>query len=547
MFRRITVFTLSLLLCVTPVLAAHQEVLPQEPSADIAIDPRQQEIADYWNSLSPEAQAVFTVQPSSAAPYAIGALDETYLSDGVRMLNFYRWLAGLEPVSLSDHLNVQAQYGAVLLAANDSLTHTPKKPVGMDEAFYRMGANACAGSNISMRLGYEANTLLRSALQAHMDELSASNRADLGHRRWLLNPQLGKVGFGLATAASGRQYITVPILDSTGTGTTPASVLWPAAGYFPGNVFAPGTPWSVILDTAVYRIPRETQLQISVTRHRDGKTFVLPVLDGQAQLTDNGSYFLVNSEGYGNGCCVSFSIGRAALGDAAYWGDYTVNISGLYTLDGQHAPMEYTVRFFDAENLSQPAVWAMEEITEAARLTLIPQDLTDFYQQPITRMEFCRLTMQTLRAKTGMTNEELVERYRLPGVLTTFSDCTDPDVLTAAAIGAVYGPGDGTFLPGNLISRQDAAVLLMQAAASVGLPIEAEAGLLYRDLEHISGYARPAVGWVSQMRDSVSAKAVMAGVGDGRFDPMGTYTREQAVLTLLRLFRCEALTQFVFE
>ena len=540
MIRRITAFVLIVLLCASPVLAAHLDTFQPEIPAEITVDPRQQAIADYWNSLTPEATTVFTALPSTRAPYAIGALDSTYLNDGLHRLNFYRWLAGLESVTLSDHLNVQAQYGAVVLAANDSLTHTPKKPSGMTESFYRMGANACAGSNISMRFGYDIGTLLQSALQAHMDELSASNRTDLGHRRWLLNPALGKVGFGLATSATNRQYITVPISDDTGTGATPEAILWPAAGAFPNNIFTPGTPWSVILDTATYRIPRETQLQITVTRHRDGKAFVLPVLDGQAQLTDEGSYLLVNSQNYGSGCCVSFSIGKNALGDSSYWGDYTVQIAGLYTLEGQHAPMVYTVRFFDAEDLSQPSSWAMEEVTDAARLALIPEDLTDFYQKPITRMEFCRLTMQAIREKTGLTNEELVTQYMLPDVLTTFSDCTDPDVLAAAAIGVVYGPGDGTFLPGNLISRQDAAVLLMQAAAALDLPITAEGGLLYSDMEQISFYARPAVDWVSQVRDSVSSRSVMAGVGDGRFDPMGTYTREQAVLTLLRMFRWQS-------
>ena len=539
MYRRIIAFILTALLCAAPVLANDQDILQPEIPADITADPAQQAISDAWNALTPQAQSVFSVMPSAAAPYSIGQLDGAYLQDALNLLNFYRALAGLEPVTLGDHLNVQAQYGAVLLAANDNLTHTPKKPADMEESFYRMGANACAGSNISMRYGYDINTLLHSALQAQMDEHSASNRLDLGHRRWLLDPRLGKVGFGLATSATNRQYITVPILDATGTGAQPEWVAWPAAGQFPSNIFTPGTPWSVILDTAVYRIPRETQLQVTVTRHRDGKVFVPPVLDGQSQLTDEGTYLLVNNQNYGAGCCVSFSIGKSELGDGSYWGDYTVNIAGLYTLDGQHAPLEYTVRFFDAGKISQPSSWAAEEITEAARLALIPEDLTDFYQQPITRMEFCRLTMQTLRQATGMTNEELVERFRLPGDLTTFSDCTDPDVLAAAAIGAVYGPGDGTFHPGDLISRQDAAVLLMQAAAAVDIPLQGGSGLFYRDMDTISAYALAAVNWVSTARDGVSSKTVMAGVGDGRFDPMGTYTREQAVLTLLRMFRAE--------
>ena len=136
MFRRITAFLLCLCLCAAPVLAAHKEAEPApDRTLEIAADPRQQAIADYWTSLTPEASAVFSVEPSSRAPYAIGALDSAYLNDGLRLLNFYRWLAGLQPVSLSDHLNVQAQYGAVVLAANDTLTHSPKKPSGMSDSF----------------------------------------------------------------------------------------------------------------------------------------------------------------------------------------------------------------------------------------------------------------------------------------------------------------------------------------------------------------------------------------------------------------------------
>ena len=66
-------------------------------------------------------------------------------------------------------------------------------------------------------------------------------------------------------------------------------------------------------------------------------------------------------------------------------------------------------------------------------------------------------------------------------------------------------------------------------------------GLLYADSEQIAPYARLAVSWASAVRDGVSVMPVMAGVGNGRFDPLGTYTREQAMLTALRLFRANHL------
>ena len=199
MFRRITAFLLCLCLCAAPVLAADKGSTPTpDRTLEIAADPQQQAIADYWTSLTPEASAVFSVEPSSRAPYAIGALDSAYLNDGLRLLNFYRWLAGLEPVSLSDHLNVQAQYGAVVLAANDTLTHSPKKPSGMSDSFYRMGSNACSGSNLSMRYGYPMETLLQSALQAHMDELSDAGPLSPVSKM----PFLGPRGFSISCCTS---------------------------------------------------------------------------------------------------------------------------------------------------------------------------------------------------------------------------------------------------------------------------------------------------------------------------------------------------------
>lgn len=512
-----------------PLPPSQEPVLPADPTdPDTSNDPAQ-----------PETPPVNPNLPSVTAPYAIGQVNPDYLDSGLRYLNFLRQLAGLSPVTLSDHLNVQAQYGAVLLAANDVLSHTPDKPADMDSAFFRMGANACAAGNLSMRYGFEESTLLQSALQGHMDESSALNRLDLGHRRWLLDPHLGKTGFGIAESATGRQYITVPVSDRSGTDAQPPYVLWPAEGQFPNNVFAPGTPWSISIDDKLYSTPVESLLQVTVTRHRDGKVFTPALLDGQAQLNDQGTYLLVSTKAYGSGSCISFSIGKADLGEDSYLGAYTVKLSGLFTRQGQPAVIEYTVNFFDAQQLSRPSDWALDEVQQAYDLALLPESLTDFYQQPITRLEYCRLTMQVLRQKTGLTNEELVERYRLPAAPVAFSDCDDSEVAAAAAIGAVFGPGDGTFRPEGLITRQDAAVMLLQASAAIGIEVRQMSGLVYADSAQIAPYARLAVDWTSAVRDSVTSMPVMAGVGNGRFDPLGTYTREQAMLTALRLFRAE--------
>ena len=523
MLKRGFLSLFCLLLCLTPVFAANET---------------QQALSLQWQAVQPqpEDQPVYITEPSAALPYAIGDLTAQYRARGLQYLNYLRQLAGLAPVTLSDHLCVQAQYGAVLLAAGDQLTHTPEKPWDMGASFYRMGASACKAANLSMRYNYSHTGLLQSALQGQMDELSATNRLTLGHRRWLLDPRLGQTGFGVASSASDRLYIVVPVSDTSGKAPVPEAVCWPAAGQFPNLLFEPGTHWSVSLDPALYKTPREEQLRVVVTRLRDGRQFIPPLLDGQLQLNEEGSYLLVSTDSCGTGPCISFSIGKTELGEERYLGDYTVSLTGLQKKDGSSADLEYTVRFFDPNALSSPAEWAAEEVQQAAELALLPESLSDLWQQPMTRLEYCRLVMQALRAKTGLDNGRLALQYAIPEA-PVFSDCTDPDVTAAAAIGAVKGLGDGTFRPGRTITRQDAAVMLRQAAQAIGSAAFPTGELPYRDSGEIADYAREAVLWAGETADLLSGKPVMQGVGQGRFDPLGQYTREQAVLTVLRLFR----------
>ncbi len=559
MFRRMFLPVVCLLLLTLPAYAQNSPIPEQAPAAETATeapaetateapaepsyDPVQLALTRELQALTPAMgeQPIYLTEPHVAPPYGVGTLNPVYLQTGLDYTNFARRLAGLEPVSLSEHLCLQAQYGAVVLAAGDALSHSPEAPADMDHAFFRLGANICANSNISMRYLYQHETLLQSAVQGYLKEESAINRLDLGHRRWLLNPALGRIGFGLASSASGKQYIAMPIMDTSGTGTHPAAVTWPSEGQFPNSLFSPGTPWSVSPDPAVYQPPDETQLQVTLTRHSDGRIFTPGLLDHQDTLDSSGTYLLVSHRAYGSGPCISFSVGRELLGETSYLGDYTVSVSGLRLLDGTSAPLTYTVRFFDPAALSAPSVWAAEGLADAGVLQLVPQSLTDLYQRPITRLEFCRLTMQALRQASGLDNDRLAELFARPEGPVTFTDCSDPDVLAAAAIGAVRGMGDGTFRPGSSISRQDAAVLLLQTASAL-FPQVIPDGADYLDGAAIPDYAKPAVDWASQVTDPVTGSPVMAGVGDGYFDPRGTYTREQAVLTVLRLYRAAGLT-----
>lgn len=85
------------------------------------------------------------------------------------------------------------------------------------------------------------------------------------------------------------------------------------------------------------------------------------------------------------------------------------------------------------------------------------------------------------------------------------------------------------------ITRQDAAVMLQQTAKVLnfeptGIP------QIFADRSKFSDYAVGAITFVSTAADKESGIKVMAGTGNNNFSPRDNYTRQQAYLTVLRLF-----------
>ena len=166
----------------------------------------------------------------------------------------------------------------------------------------------------------------------------------------------------------------------------------------------------------------------------------------------------------------------------------------------------------------KPSDWAIDSVNEASRLNLAPEALLSKFTSAITRAEFTVLAVALYEVVTG---EEIADRV-------TFSDTADINVQKAAAIGVVSGVGGGKFSPDATLTREQAATMLARLANAMERPLESSSAS-FADNKSASDWALDAIG-------QMQASGIMSGVGDNKFSPKGEYTREQSIITILRMF-----------
>ena len=108
-----------------------------------------------------------------------------------------------------------------------------------------------------------------------------------------------------------------------------------------------------------------------------------------------------------------------------------------------------------------------------------------------------------------------------------FTDTSDINVQKMAGLGVVNGVGNNQFSPNSLLTREQAATMLARLVNAMGKPFAAYTST-FADNAKISSWALDAVG-------QVQAAGVMGGVGNNMFSPETHYTREQSILTMVRI------------
>jgi uncharacterized protein YkwD len=245
----------------------------------------------------------------SVGACTVGDISADGRANALRMVNLMRWLADLPAVTTDDTSNQQAQACALMMTANDALSHSP--PMSW-KCYSAAGASGAGSGNISSAPGVE------SVLSYLVDP---GNATTLGHRRWILSNALGPIGLG---SAGGDGASCMRVFGGKGKANK-AWMAWPPPGAFPLQAYK--DRYNRVLDDTGWSIQSDLDLsnaQVTITSGGEAKPVKV------TQLLPN----------YGTKAAISIipTGWKAAAGST-----YSVNVTGVAM------PIGYDVQIVDCK------------------------------------------------------------------------------------------------------------------------------------------------------------------------------------------------------
>lgn len=280
------------------------------------------------------AAALFTTQPdvSDCRP---GVLAQSVRDDVLARMNAIRALHRLPPVIYSAADDEQATQAALMMAANGQLSHTPPASWTCHSATGATGAGTSNlyGGLISPWLTYYTEDMYLAGWLTETSNLVANN---VGHRRWMLDPFLGKIAYGrvaqVLADGSRTDAAAMKVVSFTGGVSVPANlpafVAYPYGDY-PARYFDAG---ALLSFTVVADATQRGGANATV----DFAAATISVSDGATSLAvSNVSY---DNAGYAVPNNLQFNVAGLKQGVS-----YSVKIAGVVTR-GKATDYSYTFR-----------------------------------------------------------------------------------------------------------------------------------------------------------------------------------------------------------
>lgn len=217
----------------------------QAASGEFVVDTASREaVRSFYNAVYRSSDGVPMDSTADVSTCTPGTSAVEFEQATLRRINWFRALAGLPAsISLAGTNNVKNRQAAIMMAANNTLSHYPSNNWS---CYTAAGAEAAQNSNLAL------GSAGPDAITGYMVDHGANNVA-VGHRRWLLYPQTRIMGTGDVPNQGGFLAANATwVFDGHYFDPRPDTrepyVAWPPAGYVPAPVVFPR--WSFALANA---------------------------------------------------------------------------------------------------------------------------------------------------------------------------------------------------------------------------------------------------------------------------------------------------------
>ena len=159
-----------------------------------------------------------------------GTISQAYRDSVVQRVNWYRRMAGVPAVTERAEFSVAAQHAALMMSAEEDLSHYP------DSDWKCYSASGAWGA-IRSNLGLGSSGVW--GIDRYMRDTGSNNLA-VGHRRWIVRPQLWEIGVGNVPYVSSASHYRANALyvELGGRNVTREQrgfIAWPPSGYIPAE------------------------------------------------------------------------------------------------------------------------------------------------------------------------------------------------------------------------------------------------------------------------------------------------------------------------
>ena len=173
----------------------------------------------------------------------------------------------------------------------------------------------------------------------------------------------------------------------------------------------------------------------------------------------------------------------------------------------------------------QVSAWAQKDVAKALELGLLSGPKSGDYRQPIERGNF---GMSAAKLVALAFDTDLDTYWNFVSLRDAMAGKTQTPIYTQ--LGILQGRGNGDLDQLGTITRQEAAVMLARAYRLYSGEIHDDAEpLTYADKGEIADWAMTDVQLMTHL-------GIMNGVGENQFAPKSSYSVEQCLVTLVRLY-----------